>query len=229
MTGDDAESIAWEACRESGLDDRPRCDPLVFAACFLGLRLCPRPGAEPRLAGGRLIYPSDAADDAIAYYVSHENGHDLAIAADVDPAIEEQVASRIGVALMLPRSRYLRDLGACGWDIDALRALWPLASLWIHARRIAEVTRDGAVASRWTRRTCVDRVITEDVEGLPTSPMPIERELARAAMSGVVVEASPRMRAWPTMTGAIVICDAGQLHETRLDHPSGTAARITRR
>jgi hypothetical protein len=212
VNGDDAELIAWEACRESNLDDRPRCDPLVMAACYLQLRLCPVPRAEPRIVGDRLIYPGDAEPTAIAYFVGHEVGHELALDAGVPPHSEERLASRIGVAVLLPRVRYRRDLHQVGWDLDALGEMWPLASPWVHARRIAEITVDGAVASRWSRSgQCRDRIAT-DGASIPPNVTALERALARAALSGERVEAGARMRAWPTDDGAIVVCGADDLH-----------------
>ena len=232
MTGDDAEAIAWRASSESGLDDRPDCDPCVLAAAYLEMELAPVQGATPHINGRRIIYPAGEPPDAVAYYVGHEVGHVLVREEypGLDGEVEEQAASRVGVALVLPRRAYLRDLGTVGWDLDALRLLWPLASLWIHARRIAEVT-SGAIASRWTRTRCVDRVITEGIGEPSPFATPAEYALARAAMRSGAVESSDRMRAWPTTTGAIVLCDVEELRETadRSMRLGRTAPRITRR
>lgn len=77
MTEDEAEEAARQASEESGLDDRPRCDPRVLAAGYLGLELLPWPRTPPRLVDGVIWYPSEAREDAIAYYVAHECGHEL--------------------------------------------------------------------------------------------------------------------------------------------------------
>lgn len=145
----DLEGLAIEACEESGLDDRPRCDPRTMAASYLQLTLAPWPGTSPRLVRGVLWYPSDVPEDAQAYYVAHEVGHALLGSPHGLGEVEiERGASRIGSAILLPRRAYLRDLSAVGRDLDALCALWPLASAWVQARRITEVLRDVA-ASRW--------------------------------------------------------------------------------
>jgi len=65
VSEDEAEEVARQATAESGLDDRPRCDPRTLAVSYLGLRLAPLPGMRPRLDGGIVWYPSDAPDDAI--------------------------------------------------------------------------------------------------------------------------------------------------------------------
>jgi hypothetical protein len=212
MTEDDAEALAWSACSESGLDDRPNCDPLVFAVGALDLILVPMARVEAHIVGRRLYYRSDDTAEGIAYCVSHECGHVLALDAwpHLDAETEELVASRIGVGLLLPRPRYRRDLHAHGWSLDVLRELWPLASPWIHARRIAEVTSDGAVASRWTRRGCVSRVVTPGVVAPETATV-VERTLARAALNGEAVDAGPRLRAWPVEGGAIVLCGVEEM------------------
>lgn len=147
-----------EACDESGLDDRPRCDPRVMAASYLGLRLAPWPGAHPRLVRGVLWYPSDTTEDAQAYFVAHEVGHALLGSEHgLDGDALERAASRVGSGILLPRRAYMRDLSAVGWDLDALAALWPLASRWVHARRITELV-EGTTAIRYLRGSVVSRI-----------------------------------------------------------------------
>jgi hypothetical protein len=204
--GEWAEDLAWAASEESGLTDRPDADPRVLAVCYLGLRLCPRPRAEARLVGSRIIYPAEADEQGACYFVSHEVGHEIAIAAECPAAAEERVASRIGVAIMLPRPAYRRDLAAVGWDLAALCRLWPLASPWIHARRIAEVAAGATVASRWTSSGCVDRV-TSGRRGSVSDASGVEMELAWHALRGERIERGERARAWPIDDGAIVVCD----------------------
>lgn len=204
-----AEGLAREVSEESGLDDRPRTCARVLAVCYFGLRLCPRAGAEARLIGDRVIYPAEAGEQAAQYFLAHELGHETAVDAGVAAEVEERVASRIGVALMLPRAPYLRDIANTGWDIEALGELWPLASRWIHARRLAEVTRGDAVASRWTRAGCVSRIGASMSNGGVATPL--ERSLAQSVMRGGRALRNPRMRAWPTADGAIVVCGAAEL------------------
>lgn len=139
MSEDEAEEVARQATVESGLDDRPRCDPRTFAVSYLGLRLAPLPGMRPRLDGGIVWYPSDAPDDAIAYYVAHECGHELVRGARLRGDTLERVCSRIGCALLLPRRAFVRDARDTRGSVDALRALWPLASREIIRRRLREV------------------------------------------------------------------------------------------
>lgn len=229
MLGDEAEAIAWDASRDSGLDDRPRCDPAVLAVCYLGLRLCPIVRAEPCVVGDRLIYPPDEDPAAVAYLQAHECGHELALDAGVPPEHEEQIASRIGVAFLLPRPRYIRDMRLRGWDLVALRDAWPLATLWIHARRIAEVT-DGAIASRWSRKGALSaRVVTEGIAA-PSGVTTVERALARAAMQGETAAVGPRLRAWPEPGGgAIVVCSVEDLADQLARVDDGRARRARRR
>lgn len=138
---EDAEGIAEHAATDSGLDDRPNCDPAVLAVCYLGLRLVPQRGRGSRLDGERIFYPSRATAQDAAYFIAHECGHWLARDARlrVTRAEEERIASYIGCALLLPRKPFLRDARACGYDPHRLVALWPLATLTIARRRLAEL------------------------------------------------------------------------------------------
>jgi hypothetical protein len=214
VTGTEAEYLAGVASSESGLDGRG-CDPRTLAVSYCGLTLAPWPRARPRLSAGVIHYPSNASEDAQAFYVAHEIGHDLIAAAGVDLAGDalERACSRIAAALILPRRAYGRDVAKCGWDVCALRKLWPLASPWIHARRLAEI--DGAaIASRWRSRRKVERVACDDV-AISAAPTATERALARSAFHG---NASPdsccvawhsagdRARSWQVDGAAIVLC-----------------------
>lgn len=131
--------MARQHAVESGLDDRPRCDPRVFAASYLGLRLASWGRFGGALVDNVVWYPAWAPEDAQAYLVAHECGHELVRGERLEGAHLERVCSRIGCALLLPRRAFLRDLRARGPDLAALHALWPLASEWVIARRIAEV------------------------------------------------------------------------------------------
>jgi hypothetical protein len=228
MTGDEAEEIAWEASRESGLDDRPKCDPRTMAVSYCLLSLAPWRGTKPRFQDGVIWYDADAPESAQAYYVAHEVGHDLIAWAgyELERAVEERAASRIGCALLLPKRAYRRDLGAHGWDLPALVSMWPLAAPWIHARRIAEVAFGGAVTSRWTVRGCTDRVLSDGLEGIPEKPTAIEGALARSAMEGRPIDVGPRMRAWPVEDGVIVVCGAEELHATLARTSAPPPARV---
>lgn len=179
MNAHDAEVVALNVSRASGLDDRPRCDPRVLALCHLGLRLIPHRREVTALVGDRIFYRSGQPDDATAYAVAHECGHLLAREWGCSAELEEAAASRIGTAIMLPRAPYLRDLAMVGWDIPALCELWPLASPWIHARRIVEVTGD-AVVTRWTSRSQRTAVFPEGYVP-PDHPPQFSRDAARRA------------------------------------------------
>lgn len=216
LSDDECEEIARRASRESTLDERDRVDPRLLAVGYLRLRLRPRRGAHARLQRDVIVYDPDEPPDARSYRIAHECGHWLLRDEGwtLDRATEERAASRIAAALLLPRRAYLRDLGRTGWDLDALHELWPLASRWIHARRITEVA-EGAVASRWTRRTCRDRVVTTDTVA-PVGVTPIEKSLASAALAGRVAQAGPRLRSWPEAAGAIVLCSVDALRAEAL-------------
>jgi hypothetical protein len=195
MTEVECESLAEIACAESGLDDRPRCDPRTLAVSYCGLTLAPWGRARARLVDGIVWYPAAASEDAQAYLVAHEVGHDLIAHAGALPADEELAASRVGCALLLPRRPYLRDLRARGWDVPALRALWPLASPWIHARRIAEVI-DGAVASRWRRGRLISRT------------RPGRASLTERALAHDGEATGEHARVWRDDGCTIVVCEA---------------------
>lgn len=145
---DDAEDLAAEASAESGLDDRPAADPCVLAVSYCGLRLVPSAGSGARLVEGRVYYPRAATDRERAFYVGHETMHDLIRWArwKVSPGDEEIAASRGACALILPRRAFLRDVRTEGVDLVTLGNLWPLASAWVLARRVAELR--GALAVR---------------------------------------------------------------------------------
>lgn len=209
VTGDEAEYLASVASSESGLDERG-CDPRVMAVNYCRLVLAPWPRAAPRLSGGVLHYPSNVPEDAQAFFVAHEVGHDLIEYAGVrleGPELE-RACSRIAAALLLPRRAYARDVAALGWDVRALRKLWPLASPWIHARRIAEIDRS-AVASRWRPRRRVERTPC-CCNVIPEQPTARERALASSALAGrVTIE--DRAQSWPHDGAAIVICGLDRL------------------
>lgn len=197
--------LAWSASTDSGLDDRPRCSPAVLAVGYFGLTLAPWPRARARLVDDVIWYPSDETEDAKAFLIGHELAHHMVREAGI--RIEgdelERACSTIAATLLLPDRAYRRDVDALGWDLDTLRRLWPLASPWIHARRIAEVCCCGVVASRWHRSGRIDRVATEGLN-VGTRPTKVERDLAAAARRGETVLDGNR-RAWPWDGGAIVV------------------------
>lgn len=209
MTPEDAERLAREHSIAARLDDRPRCDPRTMAVAYCGLQLAPWPGAIPRLVNGVIWYPSDCPVTAQVYYVGHETGHNIVEheGLRLDPRIEELVASRIGVAITLPGVAYARDVEAFGWDLPLLARLWPLASAWVHARRIVELSQSELVLSRWTTRGCSTRLAPDGFVGTTA----IERSLARMALHGDSANAGPRLRAWPDDGSAIVLCGADEL------------------
>lgn len=228
ITADDCEEIARRASDESTLNTRERVSPRLLAAGYLRLRLSPRVGASAHLdiARGRIVYDPTDAPEAQAYMIAHEAAHWLLRDEGwvLPRDLEERAASRIGVALMLPRRAYLESLRSTGWDLVALRRLWPLASMWILARRIVELTHDGAIASRWTARKLEERVVSETIENAGRVT-PIESALSRAARAGVVGHAGDRLRAWPEEpSGAIVLCGADELRAA-LARPRQSAQR----
>ena len=139
--GEVAEAIAAEASEDSGRDDRPNADPSVLAVCYLGLRLVPSRRRSACLIEDRVYYPARASDRDVAYFVAHECGHWLARDAKslLTEDEEEIVASRIGVALMLPRRAFLRDVRNGARVTADLVALWPLATPRIVRRRLVEL------------------------------------------------------------------------------------------
>lgn len=202
VTEEDLEYVASAACAESGLGDRPRCDPRTMAVSYCGLTLAPWPRVRPHIARRVLWYPSDVTEDAQAYFVAHEVGHELLDGAGLVGDDLERGASRVGSGILLPRRPYLRDLAATSWDLREMRRLWPLASAWVHARRMAEVC-EGIIASRWRGGRLVAR-------SRPGRPMRLERELAaEVAAAGADVDRRPQGRAWRCETDAIVIAPSG--------------------
>lgn len=163
---DEAEEVARQVSEETGLDDRPRCDPRVIAAGYLDLELLPWPNTPPRLVEGVIWYPSNAPRDAQAYFIAHECGHELVRTERLEGAQLERVCSRIGCALLLPRRAFLRDVRALGADLDQLHELWPLASRWVIARRLEELGLYRATRDR-RGRISIARVSDDDP---PTPP-----------------------------------------------------------
>lgn len=160
MEADEAEELARRASAESTLTDRPRCDPGALAVGYLELRLAPMPRARPHLNGDLIVYPREASAQTAAYMIAHECGHHLLHIEGwrLDRDLEEQAASRIGIALMLPRSPFVRDALKTGRDPRALAALWPLATPRICLRRLVELgLSDGAVARPGLRRASLRR------------------------------------------------------------------------
>lgn len=147
--------MARQATVESGLDDRPRCDPRVLAVSYLGLRLMPWPRAHPRLVEGVVWYPAEAPPDAQAYYVAHECGHELMRGERLRGERLERVCSRIGCALLLPRRAFLRDVRRVGADVASLCELWPLASAEVVRRRLGELGLSGSQNCHTSRRPCM--------------------------------------------------------------------------
>jgi hypothetical protein len=139
--GELSEAIAAEASEASGLDDRPNADPSVLAVAYLGLRLVPSRTVGPCLIEDRVYYPRRSSETSIAWYTAHECGHVLArlAKARLSHDDEEIVASRIGVALILPRRAILRDVRQGVRVVADLVALWPLATTRIMRRRLVEL------------------------------------------------------------------------------------------
>lgn len=135
VEADELERIAWRISQKSGFTDRPHCDPRAIAVQHFGLRLCPWPHARPRLERGIIWYPSNAKETAQAYFVAHELGHHVLAGEPVGEALE-RACSRIGVALLLPREPFARDVSE---RVD-LRAAWPLATGVVIRRRMGEVS-----------------------------------------------------------------------------------------
>lgn len=141
MDADEAEEIARRHSERSGLDDRPRALPHVFAVGYLRLSLAPVARAKPHLNGTIIIYPSGASPQTEAYMIAHESAHHLLMLLGyrLDRDTEEHAASRIGCALMLPRKPFIRDALATCNDVDRLAELWPLATPRICERRLIEL------------------------------------------------------------------------------------------
>lgn len=205
MSDEEWGRLAWAASVESGLDDRPRADPAVLAAGYYGLTLAPWPRAHARLVDGVIWYPSNETPDAQAFLIGHEVSHHIVDLAGIRLVGDEleRACSTIATTLLLPDRAYRRDVAAVGWDICTLRKMWPLASPWIHARRIAEICCCGAIASRWHRGGRIERVASQGLT-IGARPTQVERDLAAAACRGEIVNDGGR-RAWPWEGGAIVV------------------------
>lgn len=140
MEADELEKLAFRVSLRSGRADRPRCDPRAIAVQYLGLRLCPWPGARSRLDGAIVWYDSRGSEQAQAYFVAHEIGHYLLSGEPAGPELE-RACSRIGAALILPGPSFLRDV----LELRALRAVvdcWPLSTRRMARMRISELSDD---------------------------------------------------------------------------------------
>lgn len=200
---DDAEDLAAEATRKSGLDDRPIANPCVLAVCYLELRLIPRRRGGPRLEPGRIIYPADATEKARAFFVAHEAFHELIRRARwrCSKDEEEIAASRGGCALQLPRAPFLRDVRKEGVDLDRLCSLWTLTTPWVVARRIAEL--QPALAVRRRRGRGLDSVGHGDPRQLRLALDEAEH-VGRAIGPGVCA-----VRIAPREVVGVVLADVG--------------------
>ena len=151
MGPEECEGIAQSILDDAGVDDQ-RSDPAVLAVAWACLQLCPEPGAKPHIRDGEIVYPASASVDATAFFIGHELAHDALAYYGVrlEREEEERAASRIACCLILPRRAFSRSSLRCDHNIATLRELWPRASPWIIARRIAELF-DDSTAAQWSR------------------------------------------------------------------------------
>jgi hypothetical protein len=136
VDAEELERIASRISAQTGLDDRPLCDPYTIARA-LGLTVRFVRGLPPHTNGALIVIPSTAHEQAQAYFIAHEVGHFLLRGEERCEELE-RACSRVGVALMLPARPFARDL-AHGWS--TLQELWPLASRTVIRRRASELTR----------------------------------------------------------------------------------------
>lgn len=148
----DCEGVAAALLGELALDD---CvlDPRVIAiAC--GLRLRPSPHEPACLVGMEIVYNPRERPTRQAGTIAHELGHFALRRYGEDD--DEQAATRVGAALLVPRRPLDAALRRLGWDLPELRGTFSHASHELIARRVLEL-REGGLIVRDSRR---ERLIT---------------------------------------------------------------------
>jgi Zn-dependent peptidase ImmA (M78 family) len=115
-------------------------------ACGLTLRPWSKAHAEIDLDSGVIRYPSRARIERQNFKVLHELAHAVLVRAHESDRDETDV-DYLASALLLPRARFLADLSACDWDLDALKARHPRASYQAIVVRMTQLS--DATASVW--------------------------------------------------------------------------------
>lgn len=139
------EGLARELLEETGAS--PPIDALVLAT-LCGLELRPRGGSNAQIdiATNVLSYPIRVRPTRQHGLVAHELGHWLLWRAELEH-LDEEAATYLAGALLLPREAFLRDLAATGWDLFALQNRHPNASAQMIVVRMTQVSP--ATASVW--------------------------------------------------------------------------------
>lgn len=211
-----SQKAAWEEGVAIGLlqqlgDPDPPMDAFDLAsACGLRVELASMRTA--RLVGDVILVSDRVRQERQHGLVAHELGHwALMRAGEHD---NEQAASYVGAALMLPRRGFSADLQATGWDIRQLRAKHVHCSAELIARRI--VTLRDAVVSVWDNGKLKTRVVSPWLSERARRVSAFERELAATVLEqGETVEAGNLLWGFAVFEGAwkrvITVCEAEQL------------------
>lgn len=167
-------------------------------ACGLTLRPWGKAHAQIDLDAGAIWYPAKGGADRCQFRVGHELAHAVLVRAgerDDDESDVDYLAS----CLLLPRVDFLRDLGATGWDLFAMKARHPNASHQAIAARMCALSP--ASATIW------------DGGKLHSSYGPADPESHRQ-IAAVVLERGEAVRgeldAWPVFSPGYrrVVCIA---------------------
>jgi hypothetical protein len=167
MTAPEWEGVARDLLERAGADDPP-VDAFVVADCW-GFAIEASPGPSSLDVEARVIrVRASERPERRHMSVAHELGHFGLIRAGLPN--EEDGARYIGGAILLPRSRFDRDLTRTAWSITKLRAIHANTSATAIAVRITQL-RDAVctlidpkgrktpwrVASPWVHDPRIDR------------------------------------------------------------------------
>ncbi len=205
------EGVAAGLLEEAGADDEAMDPRALASAC--GLRLVPvmdSAGGGACTRGKLIRFPAAARAVRQAGTIAHELGH---VALDrYDEEQSEPGAAYVGAALLVPRRALDRALRRHGWELDALRAVFPFASAELLARRIAELRE--AVVTIFDGRRVKARIASPWLAPPPKGLTRIEREVLEEAWAAGEAHAD-LVRAWrlhePGHDRVIIIADAEQL------------------
>jgi hypothetical protein len=135
--------VTWEGVAASFLEpigvDEP-LDPRLLCVPY-ELELVPmgeRSGSSACTRGAYVKFPALALPQRQSGIVAHELGH-VALRLAGEDWHDEQAASFVGAAILVPRRPLLRALRRHGANLDALRPIFEHASPELLARRVADV------------------------------------------------------------------------------------------
>lgn len=147
----DIEGVASEIHAETGVE--APVDAFVLAD-LLGFVTVPWSRGYGQVSGDRIRYPAKVRAVRQHRVVCHEIAHVLLRRAGLDDS-DEQAADRLALALMLPRTAFVRDLGATDWHLYRMMERHPNCSAQAIAVRMCHVSPCAASIYDQGRRTAL--------------------------------------------------------------------------